>query len=114
MPDSGWDDMLDMLPSLQIRSKRDHRGAAIGMELQHFNRISEIEVEHFVGIEDMHLGECSSFEEIVDSRAHGPHAARKIEGVGGGVSAAEVATLNRVRLQIQQCLDFVGGHGHRC
>jgi hypothetical protein len=25
-----------------------------------------------------------------------------------------VATLNRVRLQIQQCLDFVGGHGHRC
>jgi len=84
------------------------------MELQHFNWIAQIEVEHFVGIEDMHLGECSSFEEIVDSRAHGPHAARKIEGVGGGVSAAEVATLNRVRLQIQQCLDFVGGHGHRC
>jgi len=82
LPDSGWDDMLDMLPSLQIRSKRDHRGAAIGMELQHFNRISEIEVEHFVGIEDMHFGECSGLKQIVDRGAHGPHAARKILRVG--------------------------------
>jgi hypothetical protein len=59
------------------------------MELKHFNRVAEIEVEDLVGIEDVHLGESSRFEEVADCGPDGANSARQTRCFGGGVSAAE-------------------------
>ena len=41
----------------------------VGMELQHLDRVAEIKVEDLVGIENMHLGEGSGLEQVVDGGA---------------------------------------------
>ena len=54
------------------------------MELEHLYRVAEIEVEDLVGGEDVHLGEGSRLQQIVDGRACAARAAGQIDG-GGGV-----------------------------
>lgn len=105
---------MDALICLNIWSKGKNSGAAAGVELEHFNGVAKIEVEDFVGVEAVHLGEGSGLQEIVNGGGGGAGAAGQFEGGGGGVSAAEEAALDRMRLKIQQGLDFAGGHGHRC
>ena len=99
MPDSGGDDELDVLASRQTGAKREDSGAAIGEELEHLDRVAEIEVEDFVGCKDVHLGEGSRLQQVVDGGADGARAARKLDSLTGGVGLAEEAALDRVRFE---------------
>lgn len=89
MPDAGRDDELHVLACLQIRSKSEKRGAPVGIELQHFHRVAEVEVEDLVGWENVHLGEGSGFEQVVDRRAQRAQAAGQLDRADGDISLAE-------------------------
>lgn len=114
LPDSGRDDELDMLTSLQVLAEGEDSRAAIGVELEHFDGVSEIEMENFVGIEDVHLGKGAGFQEIVNGGADRALAAGEIDWDGGSVSAAEKAAFLGMWLEMQEGFDFCGGHDHRC
>jgi len=114
LPDAGRGYELDVVICHQILAKSEDGGAAVFVELEHLDGVAEIEVEDLVGLEDVHLGEGSGFQEIVDGGAGGALAAREIDGAGGGIGAAEVATFDGMGLEIEEGLDFVGGHCQRC
>jgi hypothetical protein len=63
-------------------------------------------------LEDVHLGEGSRSEEIVDGRAGWAPAAGQFDMDGGSVGAAVGATFDGMGLEIEQSLDFVCGHRH--
>ena len=100
LPDSGGNEVLHMLTGSEIRSKSNDGGAAVGEELEHLDGIAEVEVEEFVGGEAVHLGESAGFEKIVDGGAEGAGAARQVEDRGGGVGAAEEASLDGMGLKL--------------
>ena len=99
-----------MLTRLQIRSKGEERGAPVWVELQHLHRVAEVEVEDLVGVEDVHLGEGSRLEQVVDGRALRSRAARQVDVPARGVGAAERAALNADAVRVEQRLDFAGRH----
>ena len=94
----------------EVGAKSEDRGAAILMELQHFYRIAEVEVEGLVGVQDVHFGEGAGLEEIVDGGGGGADAAGKVEGCGSGVGAAEGAAFEGVGLEVEEGLDLLCGH----
>jgi len=114
LPYSGGDDELDKLPCLQVLSKSEKRGApAGGMKLEHFDRITEVEVEYLVRVEHVHLRESPGFQQVIDRSTDGPHSPGKRDCARRSIGAAEAAPLYRVRRQVEQCLDFLCGHCHR-
>jgi hypothetical protein len=82
--------------------------------LEHLNRVTKIEVEYLVGVENMHLGESSRLKQVVNGGALCALAARQVHNAGRGLRAAEETTFNGMRFEMQQGLDFAGGHHHRC
>src|SRR6185503_10186835 len=46
---------LDMFAGRQITSKAQDRRAAVWIQLQHLHWITQVEVEHLVGVEHVHL-----------------------------------------------------------
>jgi hypothetical protein len=110
LPDAGGDDKLNMLSSLQIRSKMKYGGASVWIKLEHLHGIAQIKVECFVGVEDVHLGEGSGFEQVVDGGAHCARSAWQFDRARRGVGAAEEAALDRMGLEIQERLDLVRSH----
>ena len=80
------------------------------MKLEHFNGIAEIEVEDLVRIQNMHFGEGSRFQKIINGRSGGPSSARQFERRSGGVGAAIEAALDGVGMEVQQRLNLVCGH----
>lgn len=101
-----------MLTRLQILSKSKKRGAPVGVELQHLHRISQVEVEDLVGIQLVHLREGAGSEQVVDRRAVGPPATGQFDSAWCNVCLAEVPALDRMRFQVEPCLDFVCVHHH--
>ena len=101
---------MDVLVCFKVRPKSENSGAAIGMKLEHLDRVAEIEVEDFVRGKHMHFGVGSRFEKVVDGRAHGAVAARHSYAVGGDEGLAVEAALDRVRFELQQEFDLIGGH----
>ena len=55
-----------MLARLQVLSKSKAGGAPIRVELEHFHRIAEVEVEDFVRSDGVHLGKRPWLQQIVD------------------------------------------------
>lgn len=110
LPDASRDQDLHMLPGCQIRAERQNGSAAVREQLKHFDRVAEVEVEHFVGVENVQLRELSLFEQVVDRGALGPHAAGEIEVCSGGVGTPERSAFNRVGIEVEQVLYLVGRH----
>src|ERR1700721_2943879 len=99
-----------MLACCEIRSKSENGGAAIRMQQKNLHRIAEIEVEDLVGGEDVHLGEGALFEQVINRCAHGPHAALEFHIEFRRISAAIPAALDRMRLELEQRLNFFCSH----
>jgi len=99
-----------MLSGRQIRPENVSRRTPVRVQLEHFHWVAQIEVEHFVGIQNVHLGKRTRLQQIVDCGANGAGSAGQLERARRGVSTAKMSALNRVRLQVQQLLDFVGSH----
>ncbi len=90
------------------------RGTAVWVELQHFNRVAEVEVEDLIRIENVHFGKRSRLEQVIDRGALGTHAAGQIDGSGRGVRPAIEAALHWMRFEPKQTLDLISGHHHKC
>jgi hypothetical protein len=110
LPDAGRHEDLDVLSGEEVGSERENGRAPVGIELHHLNRVAEVEVEDFVGVEQVHLRECAGFEEVVDGGALGTGSAGKIDGSGGGKGSAEVTALDGVGSQIEQGFYLVSSH----
>ena len=61
----------------------------------------------------MHLREGARLKQVVDRGALGAHSAGQIDVSGRGVGAAEGAAFDGVGFEMQECLDFGGGHDSR-
>lgn len=57
--------------------------------MEHFDGVAIVEMEDFVGVEDVHFRECPGLEQVVNGGARGANSAGKVEGGGGRVRAAE-------------------------
>ena len=107
LPYSCWNEQLNVLPGFQVTSKTKDSGVAIRVELEHLHWVAEIEVKHLVRVEEMHLGERSRFQQIVDGRALRAASARQIEIRRRRERAVEISALHRVRIEVEQFLYFV-------
>ncbi len=83
------------------------------MQLQHLHRVAEIEMKNLVGLKNVHLGEGSRFQQIVDCCALGSRAARQLDRLVRRVGPPEPAAFNRMRLQLQHYFDLIGSHRFR-
>lgn len=110
LPYASRNEDLDLLTCSQILSEDYDGGGAVGKELQHLDGVAEVEVEDFVGIEEVHLGECSCFEQVVDCGALGTGAAGCFKISSRRVGSPVVSALDGVRIEVEQPLDFVCGH----
>ena len=110
LPDASGDEGLQLLSVRDLLAESDGCCCAIGPELEHLDGVAEVEMEDFVGLESMHLGEGAGFEQVVDGRAERACAARESDGVLRGVGAAIVAALDGVRLDGESVNDFAGVH----
>ena len=79
LPDAGRNQNLNVLAGRQIGSQGQDRGIAARKQLEHLDRIAEVEVEHLVGVEEMELRESSGLEEVVDGGALGAGAAGQFD-----------------------------------
>lgn len=82
-------------------------------ELEHLDRIAQVEMKDLVGIEYVHFAERARLEKVVDGGALSANASGQIHSSRRDVRLAEISALNRVRLQLQQLHQISGGHHHR-
>ena len=89
------------MPLRKVGPKCYADGATIRQELEHLDRVAEIEVEDLIRVEDVHLAEGAGLEEVVDSSPLMTSAAWELNFSRGGVGSAEGAALDGVRLEAE-------------
>lgn len=101
MPYAGGNQDLDLLAGEQVLPENYEGGAAVRMELEHLDGVAEIEVEDFIGVEQVHFRELILFQEVVDGRALRAEAAGQMEGGRGGPGLAKAAALDGVGIELE-------------
>lgn len=118
MPDAVRDGELRAVVGGEVFADDVGFGVAVGVELEHLDRVAEVVVEDLVALEEVHLAEGVGFEQVVDGR--GGVAWTGVAGVrelGGGdefrglVGAGVPAAFAGVGLEVEDALDVGGGHG---
>ena len=101
---------LDVLSSHQIVPEGENGGAAFRVELQHFDWVPHIEMEHLIRVEDVHLRKLPLLQQVIDRGALRTGSAREFDIRCRGIGSPESAPLNRVRSEIKQSLYLVSRH----
>jgi hypothetical protein len=76
--------------------------ASVGPELEHFDRIPQIEVKYLVRCQAVHLGKSAAFEQVIDSCGCWARAAIGDQRVRRSIRAAKEAAFDGVRLEREE------------
>ena len=118
MPDAVRDGELGAVVGGEVFADDVGFGVAVGVELEHLDRVAEVVVEDLVALEEVHLAEGVGFEQVVDGRGGVARAGvagvwelRGCDEFRGLVGAGVPAAFAGMRLEVEDALDVGGGHG---
>ena len=67
-------------------------------------------MEHLIGVEEVHLGELTPLQKVVNCGAEGARSTGQIEVRPGSPGLPEMSAFDRVRIELKQLFDLVCRH----
>jgi hypothetical protein len=99
----------------EIRAESDDLTIAVGVELEHLDGITKIEMKNLIARQAVDDGEGVGREQVIDARREGARGVVDGRECGlwdlsfGSVGLAEIAAFDGERFEMEELAKFVGG-----